>query len=107
MNLRDEIARIAYELYVSSGYIQGREFENWLEAERIVLARHAGQVPGKPQREDRLTEPVMSAEEASAAKKKIKAGPEKPAGTAKKGIRAKKETTDVKKKKTVKKEKKN
>ncbi len=40
MDFRDEIADLAYELYVNSGYIEGRDNENWLEAERIILARH-------------------------------------------------------------------
>jgi hypothetical protein len=39
MDLRDEIANMAYELYKNSGCIEGRDEENWLEAERIILAR--------------------------------------------------------------------
>jgi hypothetical protein len=39
MDLYDEIARVAYELYEKSGYIQGREREHWLEAEKIVMVR--------------------------------------------------------------------
>ena len=39
MDLRDEIANLAYELYINSGYKDGRDEENWLEAERIILAR--------------------------------------------------------------------
>jgi hypothetical protein len=42
MNLRDEIAKVAYELYEKSGRIEGKDRENWVEAERIVKARHAG-----------------------------------------------------------------
>lgn len=40
VNIRDEIARVAHELYQKSGYIPGRDLENWLEAERIVKSRH-------------------------------------------------------------------
>jgi len=43
MKLQEEIAKVAYELYENTGCINGRESENWLEAERIVLLRHAGQ----------------------------------------------------------------
>jgi Protein of unknown function (DUF2934) len=32
----DEVARIAYELYVKGGFLQGRDLEYWLEAESIV-----------------------------------------------------------------------
>lgn len=39
MDFRDEIASMAYELYINSGFIEGRDEENWLEAERIILAR--------------------------------------------------------------------
>lgn len=36
----DEIAQVAYDLYEKSGRVQGRSVQNWLEAEKIVLARH-------------------------------------------------------------------
>jgi hypothetical protein len=41
MNLHDEICKLAYELYERSGRCEGRDAENWLEAERIVMARYA------------------------------------------------------------------
>ena len=34
----EEIERVAYEIYEKRG-IPGREVENWLEAEKIVLER--------------------------------------------------------------------
>jgi hypothetical protein len=40
-NLYDEIATLAYELYKKSGQVEGRNLDNWLEAERIVRARYA------------------------------------------------------------------
>jgi hypothetical protein len=43
MKLQEEIAKVAYELYEKSGCINGKDSENWLEAEMIVLLRHAGQ----------------------------------------------------------------
>lgn len=42
MRKDDEVARIAYELYEKSGKIAGRDIENWLEAERIVMSRQTG-----------------------------------------------------------------
>jgi hypothetical protein len=39
MNLHDEIAKVAYELYEKSGRISGRDMENWIEAEKVVKAR--------------------------------------------------------------------
>jgi len=39
MDLYEEIAKVAYKLYEKSGYIDGRDLDNWLEAERVVMAR--------------------------------------------------------------------
>jgi hypothetical protein len=58
MNLQEEIAKVAHELYEKSGRIEGRDRENWLEAERIVLARHSGQDMEEPEGE----EPIISEE---------------------------------------------
>ena len=38
MDLYEEIAKVAYEIYEKSGYIEGRDLDNWLEAERVVTA---------------------------------------------------------------------
>ncbi|MCX7913057.1 MAG: DUF2934 domain-containing protein [Thermodesulfovibrionales bacterium] len=40
MDLKEEISKVAYELYVKSGCIPGRDMDNWLEAERIVMERY-------------------------------------------------------------------
>ena len=39
-DLESEIRARAYELYEQRGYIDGRSDEDWLQAEREVLARH-------------------------------------------------------------------
>lgn len=52
MNLHEEIARLAYELYEKSGCIGGRDSENWLNAESIVLMRHASQDIEEPEGEE-------------------------------------------------------
>ena len=63
MNMHEEIARIAYGLYERSGCIGGKEFENWLDAERIVLMRHASQDIEEPEGEEpMITEEVISEE---------------------------------------------
>jgi len=41
VNFEDEIRRRAYELYEQRGYLPGHETEDWLEAEREVLARYS------------------------------------------------------------------
>jgi hypothetical protein len=38
--LESEIRVRAYEIYAQRGYTNGREAEDWFEAEREVLARH-------------------------------------------------------------------
>ncbi len=75
MNLQEEIAMVARELYDKSGRVEGRDRENWLEAEKIVLARHAGQDFEEPEGEEAIisgeviteeierTEPVRANEE--------------------------------------------
>jgi len=45
-DLKEEIARVAYEIYEQMG-ISGRDVENWLEAERIVLERLSVREPSK------------------------------------------------------------
>jgi hypothetical protein len=42
-NLENEIRVRAYELYEQRGYTGGQADEDWLQAEREVLARHAHQ----------------------------------------------------------------
>jgi hypothetical protein len=39
MNLHDLIAQTACEIYVTSGRAEGRDLDNWLEAERLVTRR--------------------------------------------------------------------
>jgi hypothetical protein len=47
-----EIAMLAYELYVSSGCEEGRDLDNWLEAERILAAKERLEIEiGSPSKE--------------------------------------------------------
>jgi hypothetical protein len=52
MNLHDEIAVIAYELFKSRGCIHGYDLDDWLNAERIILGRHSGQEMEEPEDEE-------------------------------------------------------
>jgi len=59
MDLNEEIAKVAYELFERDGRQNGKDREHWLEAERIVTARRgepkkAG--PGKGKQE--TAEPI-------------------------------------------------
>jgi hypothetical protein len=59
MKWYDEIAKLARELYEKSGRVEGRDLDNWIEAERIVMERYKEQ--------ERLEE-----ESSSSKKKKTK-----------------------------------
>jgi hypothetical protein len=61
MNLHDEIAEVAYALYEARGCIHGRDLDDWLEAERIILSRHAGQELEEPEDVD-LSEEIADME---------------------------------------------
>lgn len=69
MHLHEEIRKVAYELYEKSGRIGGREFENWLAAERIVMARHAQEEKGKKIKTPAATQSVKKAPVASRFRK--------------------------------------
>jgi len=47
MDLQDEITKVAYELFVKSGFIPDRDMENWLEAERIVMEKYKAENPAE------------------------------------------------------------
>jgi hypothetical protein len=66
MGMQEEIKRVAYELYEKSGRVGGHELENWLAAEKIVMARYA-QKEGA--RQPSTTRPTKKASAASRVKK--------------------------------------
>ncbi len=43
MDLYDEIAKVAHELYERDEWLHGRDLEHWFEAEMIVMARYEKQ----------------------------------------------------------------
>jgi hypothetical protein len=40
MEMKDEIAQVAYDFYLISGRQEGRDLENWLKAEQLVFTWH-------------------------------------------------------------------
>ena len=50
INLLTEIAKVARELYEKSGSVEGRDLDNWLEAEKIVKSRYKEQEKRKYER---------------------------------------------------------
>ncbi len=51
MNVQEEIAEVAYELFETRSCVRGHELDDWLDAEWIVLGRHAGQDFEEPEEE--------------------------------------------------------
>ena len=41
--LHQEIVKVAHNLFERSGRVEGRDLDNWLEAERIVMTQHKQQ----------------------------------------------------------------
>lgn len=61
MNIYDQISEMAYLIYEKNGKVQGRDLDNWLEAERIVLAQN------DTQQEDAIAKASVSKKRASRA----------------------------------------
>ncbi|HOJ43030.1 MAG TPA: DUF2934 domain-containing protein [Syntrophorhabdaceae bacterium] len=83
LDLREEIAKLAYEIYEREGRVHGRDLDHWLEAERIVISRYEVQWVGgedKKSKED--------------AEKKIEKVKKKATGKSKKEKTAKAKKTD-------------
>ena len=82
MPSHDEIAKVAHELFEKSGRVPGRDIENWLEAEKIVRARHGqgngdGKESGaKPMKAAAKTAKRAEPGKASAKKTRVKKGEE-------------------------------
>jgi hypothetical protein len=68
MKLHEEIAKTAHELYEKSGWIPGRDFENWIEAEKIVRSRLNGKQTQKKQSEETVEEPIKKTAPSEAKK---------------------------------------
>jgi hypothetical protein len=56
MNLHDEIAQVAYELFEARTCIHGCDLDDWLNAERMVLGRHSGQEMEEPEEDENSEE---------------------------------------------------
>jgi hypothetical protein len=65
-HLQDEIARVAYSLYEKRGRLDGYQHHDWLEAERIVMARYAKE----SRREESLAKGVKKKPSPAALKEK-------------------------------------
>jgi len=44
---REEIASLACQLYIESGYKEGRDAQNWLRAEQILRQQPAGKTSAR------------------------------------------------------------
>ena len=72
-SLHDQIAQIAYGLFIQSGCIHGYDLDHWLEAERLILSK---QKP-KLKKKDKISEPGKTESAKKAKKTTIKKTAEK------------------------------
>ena len=81
MDLNEEIAKVAYELYERDGKQDGKDREHWLEAERIVKAARTRQGNAESGRKAAAVAKKVTPKKASATPKKKQEAP-KPAAAA-------------------------
>jgi hypothetical protein len=67
MDKRQEIEKVAYELYEKGGCISGHEMDHWFEAERIVRSRNTAAASFKAKK---VSSAVSKKPKASPAKKR-------------------------------------
>ena len=46
----NDIAKVAYELYEKRGKTHGYNFNDWIEAEKIVMERHVKEIENKAEK---------------------------------------------------------
>ena len=80
MDLNDEIAKVAYELFERDGRQNGKDKEHWAEAERIVKARR---MEREAQADRKVAAPKQTAAKGHVAPKKQKTSKPGEAGAAK------------------------
>jgi hypothetical protein len=83
MNLFNEIAKVAYELYEKNGYIQSRDLDHWIEAEKIVIARLAEEEKKKEEKKIKSEKKPVAEEEKKREKEKVQSEKKPPAKTKK------------------------
>ncbi len=79
MDRHEEIRKMAYELYERSGMIPGRDFENWIKAEKIINERYAElkkTVPDAPPMKKAVTKTAAAKAERTKTEP-VKAAPKK------------------------------
>jgi len=75
MDLNGEIERVAYELFERDGRQHGKDREHWIEAERIVRARHAAKEAGKAPKQEIDPPPKKEASPKAGTSKKSASSP--------------------------------
>jgi hypothetical protein len=83
MDMNEEIAKVAYELYERDGKQNGKDREHWLEAERIVKARRTERGKAESSREKASPAVVAAPKKAPVATKEKQVAPKLAAAAAK------------------------
>lgn len=88
MDLYDEIAKVAYDIFEREGQVHGKHFEHWLEAEAIVTTNY-NKTEKDRQNSAKASKPKKRAATGTVAKK----GKTKPKTSAKTASRPKAKKT--------------
>jgi hypothetical protein len=78
MDRRDEIAKVAHDLFEKDGRLHGKDFDHWIEAEAIVKAKYEKGNESKPGKEVTASKPEKKASAKTLTRKEVAA---KKAGT--------------------------
>ena len=61
MDRRDEIAKVAHDLFEKDGRLHGKDFDHWIEAEAIVKAKYERGTASKPGKKVTASKPKKRA----------------------------------------------
>ena len=85
MDRRDEIAKVAHDLFEKDGRLHGKDFDHWIEAEAIVKAKYEKGNKNKPGKEVTASKPEKKASAKTVTRKEVA----KPKAAKKTGTKAK------------------
>ncbi len=69
MDLYEEIAKLAYEMFEREGMVHGKHLDHWFEAERIVISKYKEQEIMVEQKQEENKEAVAPKKRKPAVKK--------------------------------------
>ena len=71
MDRRDEMAKVAHDLFEMDGRLHGKDFDHWIEAEAIVEAKYERGNESKPGKEVTASKPEKKASTKTVTRKEV------------------------------------